>query len=95
MKVKKEDILHVAALARLELEKDEVELLTGDMNKILDYIDRLKELNTDNIEPTSHAMYVGNAFREDLLKRDFTIEDAMANAPDSENNGFKVPKVIE
>ncbi len=95
MKVKKEDIFHVATLARLELEKDEAELLTGDMNDILDYIERLAELNTDNVEPTSHAMEVNNVFREDLLKRDFTIEEAMANAPDSENNSFKVPKVIE
>ena len=95
MKVKKEDIFHVATLARLELEKDEAELLTGDMNDILDYIERLEALNTDNVEPTSHAMEVNNVFREDLLKRDFTIEKAMANTPDSENNSFKVPKVIE
>ena len=72
MKVKKEDIFHVATLARLELEKDEAELLTGDMNDILDYIERLEALNTDNVEPTSHAMEVNNVFREDLLKRDFT-----------------------
>lgn len=95
MKVKKEDIFHVATLARLEVEKDEAELLTGDMNDILNYIERLAELNTDNVEPTSHAMEVNNAFREDLLKKDFTIEEAMANAPNSENNSFKVPKVIE
>jgi len=95
MRVKKEDISHVATLARLELESEEAERLTGDMNSILDYIERLTGLDTDNIEPTSHAIPISNAFREDLLKKDFTRESALANAPASENNSFKVPKVIE
>ena len=95
MKLTKEEVNKVAHLARLELKKDEVERLTGDMNNILDYISKLNELDTDSVEPTCHAVSVTNAFRDDVQKGDFSIEEAVANAPVTEEGNFKVPKVIE
>ena len=94
MKLTKEEVNKVAHLARLELSEDERSRMTGDMNNILDYINKLSELDTDNVEPTCHAVPVTNAFREDVQKNDFTIEEAIANAPSSEDGSFKVPKVI-
>jgi len=95
VKLSKEKVNSVAHLARLELADDEAERLTGDMNNILGYIDKLGELDTDGVEPTCHAVPVTNAFREDKLDRYFTVEEALKNAPDSEDGSFKVPKVIE
>ncbi|MBE9502820.1 MAG: Asp-tRNA(Asn)/Glu-tRNA(Gln) amidotransferase subunit GatC [Proteobacteria bacterium] len=95
MKLTKEEVNKVAHLARLELSEEETERMTGDMNNILDYINKLSELNTDNVEPTCHAVPVTNVFREDVQRNDFTIEEALANAPSSEEGSFKVPKVIE
>lgn len=95
MELTKEEVNKVAHLARLELKGDEVERMTGEMNNIIDYIDKLDELDTDSVEPTCHAVPVTNAFREDVEKKDFTIEEALANAPSAEYGCFKVPKVIE
>jgi len=95
MTLKKDDINKVAHLARLELSSSEVDSLTMDMNNIIGYIDKLAELETENIEPTSHAVPVTNAFREDIRKDYFTVQKGLANAPDSEEGAFKVPKVID
>jgi len=95
LKIQKEDVHKVAHLARLELSEDESRRLTGDMNNILSYIDKLAELDTEEIEPTSHAVAVTNAFREDVSKDFFTAEEGLSNAPDAEDGSFKVPKVIE
>ena len=95
MTLKKDDINKVAHLARLELSSSEIDRLTTDMNNIIGYIDKLAELETDSVEPTSHAVPVTNAFREDKRKDYFTVEKGLSNAPDSENGSFKVPKVID
>ena len=95
LKIQAEEIQKVAHLARLELSKDEECRLTGDMNNILGYIDKLTELDTKNVEPTSHAVEVTNAFREDVCKDFFSTEEGLSNAPDAEDGSFKVPKVIE
>jgi len=95
LKIQKEDVLKVAHLARLELSEDESLRLTGDMNDILGYIDKLDELDTEKIEPTSHAVAVNNAFREDVCRDFFSAEEGLANAPSAEDGSFKVPKVIE
>jgi len=95
MELTKDEVNKVAHLARLALEGDEVERMTGDMNNIIGYINKLEELDTDSVEPTCHAVPVVNAFRDDIEKKDFAIEDALANAPSEEDGCFKVPKVIE
>lgn len=95
MKLTKEEVNKVAHLARLELKDDETKRMTGDMNNILGYINKLGELDTDKVEPTCHAVPVTNAFREDVQKNEFTIEEVLSNAPSSEASCFKVPKVID
>ncbi len=95
MKVARHDIEHVARLARLALDPTELEALTGQMDAILGYVDKLNELNTDGIEPTAHAVPMENAFRADEVKPSIGIERAQQNAPEVDGSCFKVPKVIE
>jgi aspartyl-tRNA(Asn)/glutamyl-tRNA(Gln) amidotransferase subunit C len=85
----------VALLARLELSEDEKELFTGQMDAILAYVDKLNELQTDDIVPTSHAVPMENAFREDVVGPSIGVDNALANAPDRMEDFFRVPKVIE
>ncbi len=95
MKITRENIEHVARLARLELTGEEKEMFTGQMDAILAYVDKLNELNTDGIVPTSHAVPMENAFREDAVSESFGSDKALLNAPDRSDNFFRVPKVIE
>ncbi|WP_277656494.1 Asp-tRNA(Asn)/Glu-tRNA(Gln) amidotransferase subunit GatC [Seleniivibrio woodruffii] len=93
--VSKQDVLHIATLARLKFDDGQAERFTNDLNNILGYIEKLNELNTDNIEPTSHALDVFTVTREDKAAPSLSNEDAVRNAPKSENGMFRVPKVIE
>jgi aspartyl-tRNA(Asn)/glutamyl-tRNA(Gln) amidotransferase subunit C len=95
MKITREEIEHVARLARLELTEEEKETFTGQMDAILAYVDKLNELDTSDIIPTSHAVPMENAFREDLVAESFTTDNALLNAPDRSESFFRVPKVIE
>ena len=95
MKITKEQVVHVAKLAKLTVSEEEKEKLTFQMEQILNYVDQLNELNTAGIEPTSHAILLENVFREDGEKPSLPIEAALRNAPDQEKGFFKVPKVIE
>ena len=89
------DVEHVARLARLELTPGEKELFAGQMNAILGYVEKLKGLDTEGIVPTSHAVPMENAFREDAVQPSIGLEKALANAPNSSGSFFAVPKVIE
>lgn len=95
MKISREEVEHVARLARLALEPAELEALTGQMDAILGYVDKLNELDTEGIVPTAHAVPMENAFREDLVTPSIGIERAQQNAPSTDGACFKVPKVIE
>jgi len=95
MKISRSEVEHVAKLARLALADEELDALTGEMDAILDYVEQLNELDTDDIVPTAHAVPVENAFRDDEVKASFTTEQALSNAPDSEQSAFRVPQVIE
>ncbi|MDD2367464.1 MAG: Asp-tRNA(Asn)/Glu-tRNA(Gln) amidotransferase subunit GatC [Desulfuromonadaceae bacterium] len=95
MKISVANVEHIARLARLELSQSEKELFAGQMDAILGYVDKLKELNTDNIIPTSHAVPMENAFRDDIVHPSIGLEKALANAPDRAGSFFAVPKVIE
>lgn len=95
MKITVADVEHVARLARLELSGDEKVLFAGQMDAILAYVDKLNGLNTDDILPTSHAVPMENAFREDLVRPSIGVEKALANAPDRVASFYRVPKVIE
>lgn len=94
MKITKDEVLHVAKLARLNLSDASVDKFAAQIGTILDYIDMLKQVNTDGIKPTSHAISLSNAFREDEPKPHLEREAALANAPEREDGGFIVPKVV-
>jgi aspartyl-tRNA(Asn)/glutamyl-tRNA(Gln) amidotransferase subunit C len=95
MKISREEVEHVARLARLALPAEELEAMTGQMDAILGYVDKLNELDTEGIEPTAHAVPMENAFRADEVKPSIGIERAQQNAPATDGSCFKVPKVIE
>lgn len=89
-----ETIEYVGILAKLELSKEEKEQAKQDMGKMLDYIDKLNELDTEGVEPMSHVFPVNNVFREDVVMNGDGHEAALANAPSCKEDGFKVPKTI-
>ena len=95
MKISQQDVEYVARLARLTLEPEELATMTEQMDAILGYVDKLKELDTAGIEPTAHAVPMANAFRADEIKPSIGIDRAMQNAPESQDGCFQVPKVIE
>lgn len=94
MKITEKDILKVANLARLELNDNEVHNMTEQVGKILSYVEKLNELNTDSIEPTTHAIQVNNAFREDEVDQSLPQAEALRNGPLQNGEAFVVPKVI-
>lgn len=95
MKMTVTDVEYVARLARLELSSNEKELYAGQMGAILGYVEKLKELDTDGIVPTSHAVPMENSFREDCERSPIGLEKALANAPGRAGSFFTVPHVIE
>jgi aspartyl-tRNA(Asn)/glutamyl-tRNA(Gln) amidotransferase subunit C len=95
MKISKEEVEHVALLARLKFSESEKERFTTQMNSILDYMDKLKELDTSQVEPTFHAVAERNVFREDTVLSSFPQELSLNNAPDGDRGFFRVPKIIE
>ena len=95
MSISREEVLHVAHLARLEFSEKEVELFTSQLADILDYVAQLNELDTSNVEPTYHAIPLSNVFREDKVKDSFPVDEILSNAPEREDGFFVVPKVIK
>lgn len=95
MKITKREVEHVARLARLELTDEEKERFTRELNSILTYIDKLNELKTDEVEPTSHVIPIVNVFREDEVRPSHLREKVLANAPEEEEAFFKVPRILE
>ena len=94
MKITKAEVMHVAKLARLDLDENAVELYTKQLEDILTYMETLNRVDTENVPPTSHATFIENAFREDEVRVSISSEEALANAPLSEDGSFVVPKVI-
>ena len=95
MKITREEVLHVAKLARLNLSEEETEKLQSDMESIIEFANTLNELDTEGVVPTAHARPMSNAFREDVIKESYDREEMLKNAPESEDGGFAVPKVVE
>ena len=94
MAVTIKDVEKIAELARLKLDKVEKEKMTFQLNKILEYMEKLNELDTCNVEPLAHTQELVNVFREDKVKPSLPVEKALENAPERMGNYFKVPKVI-
>jgi len=94
MSVTKEDVEYIAALARLKFREEELENFTHQLNQILSYVEKLNELDTENVQPLTHPIENINVFRNDELKPSISTEEALKNAPDRTEEFFKVPKVI-
>lgn len=90
-----ETIEYVGILAKLELSDQEKEDAKKDMDKMLDYIDMLNELDTSEVEPMSHVFSVTNVFREDVVTNGDDRDNILANAPENKDGAFKVPKTVE
>ena len=95
MAVSANDIRWVAHLARLEFAEAELEHFTEQFNEILKYVDQLKSVKTDGIDPLAHALPIHNVFRDDVVTESLTRDEALANAPDRRNEFYGVPAVLE
>lgn len=90
-----ETMEYVGILAKLELSEEEKQTAKKDMEHMLDYIDKLNELDTSGVEPMSHVFSVNNVFREDVVEDKDGGEDTLANAPEYRDRAFVVPKTVE
>ncbi len=95
MEITKEQVEHVARLARLEVSEDEKTVFARQLSGILTYIDQLKGLDTAGVEPTATVLPTDNVFRDDAVRPSLTQEQALANAPDQADGFFRVPKILE
>lgn len=95
MSINPEQVRHVAELARLAVKDDEVGELASQLSRILESMNKLRELETDGVEPTSHVLPLANVWREDNPEAGMSPAEALANAPDRDGDLFRVPKVVE
>ena len=95
MKITMEEIEKMAMLARLEFTEPEKELFTRQLNSILEYFEKLEELDTETIEPTSHVSTIQNVLREDTVGRSLEKKESLLNAPEGKRDCFRVPRIIE
>ncbi|WP_100012498.1 Asp-tRNA(Asn)/Glu-tRNA(Gln) amidotransferase subunit GatC [Lentibacillus sediminis] len=93
--ISKEQVKHVAHLARLDVSEEEAEMLTEQLSSIINYAEQLNELDTDGVEPTTHVLDLKNVLRKDEPKDWITQEEALKNAPDKADGQFKVPSILE
>ena len=91
MGIERDDVLHVARLARLDLREDEIERLTRELAAILAAVGKVGELDLSDVPPTSHPLDVVNVWGEDEPEPSLSLDDALANAPDTEGAFFRVP----
>jgi aspartyl-tRNA(Asn)/glutamyl-tRNA(Gln) amidotransferase subunit C len=95
MKVDKQEVEYVAMLARIELTGEEKELYSEQLSTILEFFDRLKEVDTENVQPTSHVVDLVNAYRSDQRRPGPGVEAVLQNAPDRSDRFFRVPKILD
>jgi aspartyl-tRNA(Asn)/glutamyl-tRNA(Gln) amidotransferase subunit C len=91
--ISREDVLHVAKLARLEIPEDEIEQVQAELGAILEAVGKVSELDLAGVEPTSHPLDLVNVWREDEPRPSLSREEALANAPDPADGAFRVPAV--
>ena len=90
-----EEVKHVAALARLEFNEEEIQQFAHQLARIIDYIGKLNELDTTDVPPTSHVLPIRNVVKSDVAKPSYPRDDVLEAAPSAEEGYFEVPKVIE
>ena len=93
-KISSSDVRKVAQLARLELPEDQIKTYTEQLEEILSYVDQLQDIDTKNIPPTTRAVEVVNAMRDDLVEINSSREDILNQAPQREGDFFRVPKIL-
>jgi aspartyl-tRNA(Asn)/glutamyl-tRNA(Gln) amidotransferase subunit C len=86
---------HVARLARLDLGPEEKEQMRGQLDAILGYVEQLRRVDTTGIEPTAHVLPLVNVFREDEVRPSYPADAMLANAPEPEDEQFRVPRILE
>jgi aspartyl-tRNA(Asn)/glutamyl-tRNA(Gln) amidotransferase subunit C len=91
MAITRDEVVHVAKLARLELTEDELERFAGQLNAILEAVGKVSELDLADVEPTLHPLELSNVFAEDEPRPSLAVDEALANAPDREGGAFRVP----
>ena len=94
-KIDQTQVRKVAKLSRLDLTEAEVEEFTGQLSAILDYVEKMNELDTAGVEPLAHCLPVSNVLREDSAKESLGTEKVLANAPQRDDEFFKVPKILD
>lgn len=94
MKITSQEVSHVAGLARLHMSDEEIESMTRQLDEILTYVAKLNELDTGNTVPTTHAISIVNAFRDDEVKPSLEREKTLDNGPQQNGETFVVPRVI-
>jgi len=94
MSLTRQDVAKVGMLARLALTESDLERMTGELSKIVDFVSQLGELDTDAVAPLAHPLETRNVFREDLQATSLTTEQALANAPRQDGSCFLVPAVL-
>lgn len=94
MKITKQQVLHVADLARLDLDDAAIDMFAVQIAKILEYVATLNRVDTTGVRPTYHALALTNAFRDDVPQKHLERDRALANAPQQEDGHFVVPRVI-
>ena len=94
MSLTPEQVVKVSMLARLQLDETEVDSMTTQLSSILQYVEQLSDLNTDDVEPMAHAADVSNVFADDSVRPSLDRADALSNAPKSDDECFRVPAVL-
>ncbi|MEG2348229.1 MAG: Asp-tRNA(Asn)/Glu-tRNA(Gln) amidotransferase subunit GatC [Clostridia bacterium] len=95
MSVSKEEVKHIASLARLNFTENEIEKYTTDLSNIVDFANTLSEVNVENIKPTAHILNIQNIFRKDEVEPSYDREEILKNAPTKDGGCVSVPKVVE
>ncbi|UOR13859.1 Asp-tRNA(Asn)/Glu-tRNA(Gln) amidotransferase subunit GatC [Halobacillus amylolyticus] len=94
-RISKDEVKHVAHLARLSINEEEADTFTKQLDDIITYAEQLNELDTEGVEPTTHVLDLQNVMRKDEPKQWISKEDALKNAPDQQDGQFKVPSILE
>jgi aspartyl-tRNA(Asn)/glutamyl-tRNA(Gln) amidotransferase subunit C len=95
VKITLAEVEHVARLARLALDADEKERMRSQLDVILGYVEQLRRVNTDGVEPTAHVLPLVNVLRDDEVRPSYPVEAMLANAPDAQDGQFRVPRILE
>jgi aspartyl-tRNA(Asn)/glutamyl-tRNA(Gln) amidotransferase subunit C len=95
MRIDTRQVGHIARLSRLSISEDEKKTFGSQLSNILDYIEKLNELDTSGVEPTSHVIELTNVLREDVLRPSLPLDEALGNAPDRSGKFYRVPQIIE